>query len=173
MKYTIRKTIFATILSLSMSLQFVSPILADEEETEEIQEIEGIMENVEEENTEEEIVVEEESYNGFEYTQYAGGAVITKYTGTSNHLNIPNTIGNLPVKFILGRAFYKSTAEYVTIPENVQEIGVEAFAFMTHLKQVTFKAKECQDMPDWEYPFLESGVSTGYELVIDGNCQVI
>ncbi|MBQ0064240.1 MAG: leucine-rich repeat protein, partial [Firmicutes bacterium] len=33
--------------------------------------------------------------------------------------------------------------------------------------------KECQDMPDWEYPFLESGVSTGYELVIDGNCQVI
>src|SRR5438477_10171537 len=64
----------------------------------------------------------------FTYTTNNGGITITRYTGTSSVVVIPDTITGLPVTVIGGGAFYYWTnLTTVIIPSSVTSIGDSAF----------------------------------------------
>ena len=70
------------------------------------------------------------SEEDFEVEIYSSseGVIITKYTGKSKNVKIPQYIQNLPVVSIAERAFYDKKLTSVTIPESVTYIGWYAFA---------------------------------------------
>jgi len=57
-----------------------------------------------------------------------GGVTITGYKGTEKTVEIPETIGGLPVTIIGNRAFFRKDLSAVTIPETVVTIEPLAFA---------------------------------------------
>ena len=73
----------------------------------------------------------------YKYDAAAGGVVITKYTGTSMRVRIPEKIENAPVTAISDRAFEKSGIMEVYIPNSVTSIGERAFADSTGVTSVT------------------------------------
>lgn len=63
----------------------------------------------------------------FEYIVENGGITITKYLGKQTSVQIPNMIGQLPVRKIGERAFADSKVKSVTIPKDCTEIDWFAF----------------------------------------------
>ncbi len=64
---------------------------------------------------------------------------VSKYTGTSNIVNIPSTYQGKPVTKIDVNAFYKCTnITSVTIGNNIKIIDNAAFAYCTSLTDITF-----------------------------------
>jgi len=61
------------------------------------------------------------------YTSAAGESTIVDYIGTSVNLDIPGTLGGLPVTTIGPTAFYMKSLETVTIANSVTTIGENAF----------------------------------------------
>ncbi len=75
----------------------------------------------------------------FTYKQVAGEAVITGYTGAGGKVEIPSTLGLLPVTGIADGAFEQNHAiTEVVIPEGVTSIGDRAFNDCTALTSVSF-----------------------------------
>ncbi len=75
----------------------------------------------------------------FTYKQVAGQAVITGYTGAGGKVEIPSTLGLLPVTGIADGAFERNhTVTEVVIPEGVTSIGARAFNDCTALVSVSF-----------------------------------
>ena len=75
----------------------------------------------------------------FTYRQVAGSAVITGYTGAGGKVEIPSTLGLLPVTGIADGAFERNHAiTEVVIPEGVTSIGDRAFNDCTALASVSF-----------------------------------
>lgn len=67
-----------------------------------------------------------------------GTCAIIKYVGSDTVVNIPYTIGEMPIVAINADAFKDNTAiTSVTIPISVRELKEESFANCTHLKEVT------------------------------------
>lgn len=64
----------------------------------------------------------------FAYTADGGEVTITEYTGTSEHVLIPDTIDGLPVTALGHRAFYEKTVTTVVVPDSVTEIGAACFS---------------------------------------------
>ena len=82
---------------------------------------------------EREIVSEED----FEYEVMDGGAVVTKYLGESESVDIPELLGGVPVKEVGFYAFEaKHNVTSVTIPETVTLIGEGAFMDCNSLQSV-------------------------------------
>ena len=75
----------------------------------------------------------------FTYKQVAGQAVITGYTGAGGKVEIPSTLGLLPVTAIADGAFERNhSVTEVVIPEGVTSIGDRAFNDCTALTSVSF-----------------------------------
>ena len=98
--------------------------------------------------------------DGFNYVVENGTAVITKYTGKSDEVVIPDEIDGIPVTHIMGDAFagkenivsiklpkglliipdeifsHFDKLETITLPNSVREIGANAFLGCTSLKSV-------------------------------------
>ncbi len=75
----------------------------------------------------------------FTYKNVLGGAVITGYTGAGGKVEIPSTLGLLPVTGIADGAFERNhTITEVVIPEGVTSIGERAFNDCTSLAAVTW-----------------------------------
>ncbi len=67
-----------------------------------------------------------------------GTCTIIKYVGSDIVVNIPYTIGGIPIVAINADAFKGNTViTSVTIPIDVRELKEESFANCTHLKEVT------------------------------------
>lgn len=77
--------------------------------------------------------------NEADYTsrELADGTVeITGYTGTSERLRVPDTIGGKPVTRLGDRAFYEQAVRYVELPDSIREIGEYVFAGNLRLGEV-------------------------------------
>ena len=87
---------------------------------------------------------ESSSVYEFEWTVKNGSVTITKYIGSSERIEIPTMIDNMPVKAIAAGAFMsKSFVEEVVIPEGVTQIDRYAFegtAFGDKVYTAMFKA---------------------------------
>ena len=64
----------------------------------------------------------------FTYDVQNGGAVVTAWSGQETRLEIPETLGGLPVREIGARAFADSPLLSVTIPASVRILRREAFS---------------------------------------------
>ncbi len=73
----------------------------------------------------------------FNYSVADGNATVTEYTGTSNQLVIPGTLGGFPVTAIGDQALAYSTFTSVTMPNTVVSIVNSAFRDSTSLTTVT------------------------------------
>lgn len=86
-----------------------------------------------------ESILEEDGFKF--YYNYEGRAVITKYTGTEEKLDIPGYLGGANVGEIAENAFEDcKTLKKVTIPGTVTSIGNFAFAGCTNLTDVEIPA---------------------------------
>lgn len=73
----------------------------------------------------------------FEYDEFNGEIMITKYTGSNENVVIPETIGGLPVRTIGKFAFYlNKTIQSVMLPSNLRTIGTWAFACCAMLREL-------------------------------------
>ena len=70
----------------------------------------------------------------------ASTGTITGYTGTANYLEIPATIGGVPVKHIAAWSEFSSSLCYVVIPEGVETIGEYSLAGVKMLSCVSLPA---------------------------------
>ena len=78
------------------------------------------------------------SASDFSYTIANGAATITGYTGTSQTVVIPETIGGYPVTAIGDRAFYaRNNLISITMPKTVTSIGAYAFYGCNGLPAIT------------------------------------
>lgn len=74
----------------------------------------------------------------FDYESYNGGIMLTKYTGDSTSVVIPQQIKGKTVKALKRNLFRgNESIKSVTVPLGVSEIGEEAFALCTSLTTVT------------------------------------
>lgn len=82
----------------------------------------------------------EEEYDLNFFCALGNAYEIKKYRGRSKVANIPNlyngTPGEYPVVKIGNGAFYKKQIEVIIIPDNIQEIGRNAFSCCHHLKEL-------------------------------------
>ena len=63
----------------------------------------------------------------FKYTIEHNQVTITKYTGTSKDITIPNEIEDLPVTTIGQRVFSGNELTSISLPQNLTYIGEYAF----------------------------------------------
>lgn len=73
----------------------------------------------------------------FHYTVQDGAATITKYTGASGEVTVPDTIGGYPVTAIGPCAFMQTDVTGIVIPARVSSIGGAAFEGCQKLTAVT------------------------------------
>jgi hypothetical protein len=74
----------------------------------------------------------------YTYTTNSGAITVTGYTGSGGAVNIPSTLGGLPVTSIGNHAFeFNTSLTSVTIPIGVTNIGDDAFWACTGLTNVT------------------------------------
>ncbi|MBR4456916.1 MAG: leucine-rich repeat protein [Solobacterium sp.] len=104
-------------------------------ETEEIEEPEEETVSAEEELEEETVT---ETYGDYEYTSSGREITITKYNGRASSVSIPNEINGNRVVSIGPDAFNGNGLTELTIPENVNVIRGNAFAYCANLKKVYF-----------------------------------
>ncbi|MBQ0064260.1 MAG: leucine-rich repeat protein [Firmicutes bacterium] len=145
----LKKIILCSFLSLSLSAQFITPVFAQDEEEETVQEEgmdEEIVEDVIEEEEidadplEEEIEVENvEAYQDFLYTANSWNQVIIQgYTGTNPYVQIPTKIEDKPVTRIAANAFNGNTViKDLAVSQYVEEISESAFASCSNLENIT------------------------------------
>lgn len=63
----------------------------------------------------------------YEWSEKDGKAVITKYVGTDKEVNVPDTLGGLPVTEIGGDAFGYTYIEKIELPDTIEKISDHAF----------------------------------------------
>ena len=105
--------------------------------------------------------------NGLDKTG-TSGATFTQTLSSSCELIIESNVESVP-----DYAFYGFTAvKSLTVPENIQSIGTQAFGSMTELKEVYFNAEnyECEDNAE---PFYLAGSSAGLKVIFGNNISVI
>lgn len=73
----------------------------------------------------------------FAYTADGGEVTITDYTGTSEHVLIPDAIDGLPVTALADKAFYEKHVTTVVVPDSVTEIGDLCFSGDNYLVSLT------------------------------------
>lgn len=71
-----------------------------------------------------------------DYLDYAGGVIITGYTGTNLDIDIPANLAGHPVKAVGNYAFNGGSIISVSIPEGVRFIGKRAFGSCSSLTSV-------------------------------------
>lgn len=71
----------------------------------------------------------------FVYRNILNGVQITSYTGDSEILEIPQTLGGKPVREIGSFVFANTSIRAVTIPDTVQKIGTSAFEGCEYLEE--------------------------------------
>ena len=105
--------------------------------------------------------------NGLDKTGISG-ATFTQTLSSSCELIIEGNVESVP-----DYAFYGFTAvKSLTVPENIQSIGTQAFGSMTGLKEVYFNAEnfECEENAE---PFYLSGASSGLKVIFGNGISVI
>ena len=105
--------------------------------------------------------------NGLDKTE-TSGATFTQTLSSSCELIIESNVESVP-----DYAFYGFTAvNSLTVPENIQSIGTQAFGSMTGLKEVYFNAEnyECEENAE---PFYLSGASSGLKVIFGNGISVI
>ncbi len=105
--------------------------------------------------------------NGLDKTG-TSGATFTQTLSSSCELIIESNVESVP-----DYAFYGFTAvNSLTVPENIQSIGTQAFGSMTGLKEVYFNAGnyECEENAE---PFYLSGASSGLKVIFGNGISVI
>ena len=105
--------------------------------------------------------------NGLDKTG-TSGATFTQTLSSSCELIIEGNVESVP-----DYAFYGFTAvKSLTVPENIQSIGTQAFGSMTELKEVYFNAEnyECEDNAE---PFYLAGSSAGLKVIFGNGISVI
>ena len=105
--------------------------------------------------------------NGLDKTG-KGSATFTQTLSSSCELIIESNVESVP-----DYAFYGFTAvNSLTVPENIQSIGTQAFGSMTGLKEVYFNAEnyECEENAE---PFYLSGASSGLKVIFGNGISVI
>ncbi len=105
----------------------------------------------------------------FEYESYDGGVMLTKYTGTSTTVVIPQQIKGKTVK-ALKRNLFRSNDSItsITLPLGISEIGEEAFAMCTALTTINLPDSIKSLGPD-----LFRGCSALKNVTLPGRMQVI
>ncbi len=63
----------------------------------------------------------------YEWSEKDGNAVITRYVGTDKKVNVPDTLGGLPVTEIGEDAFGYTYIEKIELPDTIEKIGNLAF----------------------------------------------
>lgn len=81
-------------------------------------------------------IVEENHKAHFEYSLTADGAVITKYIGNLQNVEIPSSINGRPVRKILEYAFSETNVKSVVLPDSVTELDWFAFYKCPFLEKV-------------------------------------
>jgi hypothetical protein len=77
-------------------------------------------------------------FGDFEYEVNGKAVTITRYTGSSDYVEIPAIMDGKPVTTIGNEAFYScSNLISITIPDSVTTIGDEAFYFCSSLTSIT------------------------------------
>lgn len=105
--------------------------------------------------------------NGLDKTG-TSGATFTQTLSSSCELIIESNVESVP-----DYAFYGFTAvNSLTVPENIQSIGTQAFGSMTELKEVYFNAEnyECEENAE---PFYLAGSSAGLKVIFGNGISVI
>lgn len=105
--------------------------------------------------------------NGLDKTGISG-ATFTQTLSSSCELIIESNVESVP-----DYAFYGFTAvNSLTVPENIQSIGTQAFGSMTGLKEVYFNAEnyECEENAE---PFYLAGSSAGLKVIFGNGISVI
>ncbi len=77
----------------------------------------------------------------FTYTTNNGAITITSYNGPGGAVTIPDTINGYPVVSIGTNAFQSSTVTSIAIPDNVTNIGDQAFWYCYRLTAITVDAQ--------------------------------
>lgn len=80
----------------------------------------------------------EKQEGDFVYRNIFDGVQITSYTGNSENVEIPQTLGGKPVREIDSFVFANTSIRSVTIPDTVKKIGVSAFEGCEYLEEVYF-----------------------------------
>ena len=80
----------------------------------------------------------EKQEGDFVYRNILSGVQITSYTGASEMVEIPQTLGGKPVREIDSFVFASTSIRSITIPDTVEKIGVSAFEGCEHLEEVYF-----------------------------------
>lgn len=88
----------------------------------------------------------------FAYTADGGEVTITDYTGTSEHVLIPDAIDGLPVTALADKAFYEKAVTTVVVPDSVTEIGDLCFSGDNYLVSLTLP----DELAELSYAALES-----------------
>lgn len=78
----------------------------------------------------------EKQEGDFVYRNILDGVQLTSYTGNSEILEIPQTLGGKPVREIDSFVFASTSIRSVTIPDTVKKIGVSAFEGCEYLEEV-------------------------------------
>lgn len=115
----------------------------------------------------------------FAYTADGGEVTITDYTGTSEHVLIPDAIDGLPVTALADKAFYEKTVTTVVVPDSVTQIGDLCFSgdnYLVSLKlpdglaELPYGALEsCFRLIDFDLPQGLKKISAG---VLQYNCYL-
>jgi len=72
----------------------------------------------------------------FEYAVWDNAATITRFTGTTGAVRIPETIGGWPVRGVGEKAFFNSSVTDVSIPRGIATIGDSAFTGCGNLVRI-------------------------------------
>lgn len=89
------------------------------------------------------VTTQAQTAEDFKYSIADGQVTITEYIGSSEDVIVPSSIESYPVTVIDGWAFtHQTTIQSITLPDTIQQIGLEAFSYCRGLTSFTFGGQE-------------------------------